>query len=162
MKPADELVLLAEVEVVLQGLTESLIEIGRCYGMEINVEKSKVLRISRSPSPIQIMIYQKQMENVEYFNYYGSVVTNDARCTQEIKSRIAMAEAAFNKKKTLFTRKIDLNLRKILVKCYIWSIALYGAGTWSLQKIGQKYLEIFEYVVLVKDGEDQLDQSCEK
>jgi len=45
--------------------------------MEINVEKSKVLRISRSPSPIQIMIDQKQMENVEYFNYYGSMVTND-------------------------------------------------------------------------------------
>jgi hypothetical protein len=39
-----------------------------------------------------------------------------------------MATAAFNKKKTLFTTKLDLNLRKKLVKCYIWSTALYGAG----------------------------------
>jgi hypothetical protein len=31
---------------------------------------------------------------------------------------------AFNKKKTLFTSKLDLELRKKLVKCYIWSIAL--------------------------------------
>jgi hypothetical protein len=30
---------------------------------------------------------------------------NDARCTLEIKCRIAMAKAAFNKKKTLFTSK---------------------------------------------------------
>jgi hypothetical protein len=52
------------------------------------------------------------MENVEYFNYLDSVITNDARCTCEIKSRIAMAKAAFNKKKTLFTSKLDLNLRK--------------------------------------------------
>jgi hypothetical protein len=43
------------------------------------------------------------------------MITNDARCTREIKSRIAMAKAAFNKKKTLFNSKLDLNLRKKLV-----------------------------------------------
>ena len=32
-----------------------------------------------------------------------------------------MAKAAFNKKKTLSTSKLDLNLRTKLVKCYIWS-----------------------------------------
>jgi hypothetical protein len=31
-----------------------------------------------------------------------------------------------------------------LVKCYIWSITLYGAGTWILRKVDQKYLESFE------------------
>jgi hypothetical protein len=30
------------------------------------------------------------------------MITNAARCTSEIKSRIAIAKAAFNKKKTLF------------------------------------------------------------
>ena len=49
------------------------------------------------------MIDQKQLENVECFKYLGSVLTNDGRCTCEIKSRIDMAKAAFNKKKTLFT-----------------------------------------------------------
>jgi hypothetical protein len=29
--------------------------------------------------------------------------------------------------------KLDLNLRKKLEKCYIWSIALYGAETWTLE-----------------------------
>jgi hypothetical protein len=66
------------------------------------------------------------------------------RCTREIKSRIAMAKAAFNKKKKLFTSKLELNLRKKLVKCYIWSIALYGAETWILRKVDQKCLESFE------------------
>ena len=42
-----------------------------------------------------------------------------------------MAKAAFNKNKTLFTGKLDLNLRKKLVKCYIWSMALYGDETWT-------------------------------
>jgi hypothetical protein len=42
---------------------------------------------------------KKQPENVKYFNYSGSVITNDARCTREIKSRIIMGKVAFNKRK---------------------------------------------------------------
>jgi hypothetical protein len=51
--------------------------------------------------------------------------------TRNYKVRTAMAKAAFNKRKTLFTSKLDLELWKKLVKCYIWSIALYGAETRS-------------------------------
>ena len=90
------------METVLQGMIDKLIEIGSCYGMEMNVEKTKVMRISRQPSPLTIMIDQKQLENVECFKYLGSMLTNDGRCTCEIKSRIAMAKAAFNKKKTFY------------------------------------------------------------
>jgi hypothetical protein len=42
---ADDLVLLAREENVLQGMIDRLIEIGRCYGMEMNVGKTKVMRI---------------------------------------------------------------------------------------------------------------------
>ena len=35
-------------------------------------------------------------------------------------------------------------MRKKLVKCYIWSIALYGAETGTLRKVDQKYLESFK------------------
>jgi hypothetical protein len=124
VKYADDLVLLAGEENVLQRMVDRLIEIGRYYGMEMNLEKTKVLRISRQPSAMKIMIDQKQLENVEYFNYLGSMITNDARCTHEIKSTITTVKAAFNKKKNLFTSKLDFNLRKKLVKCYICSIAL--------------------------------------
>ena len=55
-----------------------------------------------------------------------------------------MGKDAFNKKKTLFISKLDLNLRKKLVKCYIWSMAFYGAETWTLRTADQKYLESIE------------------
>jgi hypothetical protein len=144
VKYADHLVLLANEESVLQGMIDRLTEIGKCYGMAMNAEKIKVMRVSGKPSPIQIMIDQNQPENVEYFNYFGSMITNYAICTREINSRNAMAKAAFNKKKTLYTNKLDLNIRKKPVKCYIWSIALYGAETWTLRKVDQQYLESFE------------------
>ena len=55
-----------------------------------------------------------------------------------------MAKAVFNKKKNLFTSKLDLNLRKRLARCYVWTIALFGAETWTLRATDKKYLESFE------------------
>ena len=81
---------------------------------------------------------------MESFKYLGSILTNDGNCTCEIKCRIAMAKAAFNKKRTLFTSTLDLELRKKLVKCYVWSIALYGAETWTLRAVEQKHLKSFK------------------
>jgi len=72
------------------------------------------------------------------------MITNDARCKWEIKSWITMAKAALNIKKNLFTSKLDLNLRKKLVKCYIWSIAFCGYETWAFWEVDQKCLESFE------------------
>jgi hypothetical protein len=72
------------------------------------------------------------------------MVTNGARCTSEIKSRTVTAKPALNRKKTVFTSKLDLNLRKTLVKYYIWNITLYAAEMWTLQKIDEKYLQSFE------------------
>ena len=90
------------------------------------------------------MIDQKQLENVQCFKYLGSILTNDGRCTCEMKCRITMAKAAFNKKRALFTSTLDLELRKKLLKCCIWSTALYGAETWALRAVDQKHLESFE------------------
>jgi hypothetical protein len=48
----------------------------------------------------------------------SSIIANDARYTSEIKSRIAMAKAAFNKE-ALVSSKLACNLRKKPVNCYI-------------------------------------------
>jgi hypothetical protein len=37
---------------VLQDMIDRLMETGSCYEMEINVEKSRVVRISRHPYPV--------------------------------------------------------------------------------------------------------------
>jgi len=76
----------------------------------------------------------------------GRILTTDGRYTRtcEIKCRIAVAKTAFNKKMALFTSIFDLELRKKLVKCYIWSIPLYGAETWTLRAVDQKHMESFE------------------
>jgi hypothetical protein len=49
-----------------------------------------------------------------------------------------MLKATFNKKEILITSKLDLNLRKELVKCYIWRIVFYGAETVTFWKVSEK------------------------
>jgi hypothetical protein len=39
---------------------------------------------------------------------------------------------------------LNFELRKKLVKCFIWSIAFYDAETWTLRAVDQKHLESFE------------------
>jgi len=112
VKYANDLVLLTKEKVVPKSMTDRLIEIVRCYGMGSNVQKATMLKISRQRFPIQIMNDQKQLDNVDYFNYLGSMITNNARCTKEIKFKIAMAKAAFNKMMIILISTLDLNLRK--------------------------------------------------
>jgi hypothetical protein len=54
-----------------------------------------------------------------------------------------MEKAAFNKKRALFTNKMNLELRKKPLKCHIWSVVLYGAETWTLRAVDQKQLKSF-------------------
>ena len=48
-------------------MIDKIIEIGRYYGMEMNQEKTKLVRISSQPLPVPTMIDQTQLENVECF-----------------------------------------------------------------------------------------------
>ena len=82
--------------------------------MEINIDKSQVMTVS-----------------------IGSVLTRDGYCTREIKMRIPIVKEAFNRKISLFTCKLNFELGKKLVKCYVCRIALYSSETWTL-KIGAK------------------------
>jgi hypothetical protein len=58
---ADGLVLLAHEQIFMQDMNDRLTETGRQNGMEMNVEKTTVVRISRKLSPIEMMISKKEI-----------------------------------------------------------------------------------------------------
>jgi hypothetical protein len=71
VKYADGLVLLAKEETVLKGMTDRLIETRRCYGLEINVEKTKVMRISRQFIPPVGIMRSKTTGKCRIFQQLG-------------------------------------------------------------------------------------------
>ena len=84
---------------------------------------------------ISIKINGKILEQVKSFKYLGQIITDDGKLDTEVKSRIAMARNTFAKLKDVVTaRKLKLDLRKRIMKCYVISTLLYGAETWTLNK----------------------------
>ena len=82
------------------------------------MDKIKVNRISREEAPVQIIINHKELENVEYFNYLSSMITN-----KQVELEPALPwKSSIQQKEDSLTRKLYLNLRKKLVNCSMWSV----------------------------------------
>jgi len=76
---ADDLVLLGKKGTVLQSMIDRIIERGRCYGMEVNVEKTEVMRIPIHSSPVQSMIDKIGLDDVEYVFILGRMMIKDVQ-----------------------------------------------------------------------------------
>src|SRR6266516_3613676 len=66
------------------------------------------------------------------FKYLGPVNTEDGRSHSDVKTRIAMAKDAFNKRKELVTKGLSMKLKKRMVKVLVWPVVLYGCETLTL------------------------------
>ena len=85
------------------------------------------------------------IENVEKFEYPGSLLTWDNNCSDEIKRRIEKATGVMASLKHIWKSKklrID-NKLKLLTTC-IFSVLLYASETWTLKETDKKKLLAFE------------------
>ena len=60
--------------------------------------------------------------------------------------RMAFAKEAFNRNISLLTNKLNFEVRKKLVRCYVWSTELFGSETWTL-RIGAKVFRELQNMV---------------
>ena len=150
LRYADDIAITTENEGDLQNILQVMNNIMRNeFNMKMNRKKTKILVCSRNQAdhrrtPV-IYIENERIQNVQEYKYLGSLITKDGTSKGEIRNRIMQAKSAFNRKKNLFTTKnIDLNIRKRLLKTYVWSVALYGSETWTIGRPEEKKLMAFE------------------
>ena len=74
------------------------VDTGRKYGMEINIVKSQVMRVSRSNRSLQIKVNNRELKEVDNFKYPESVLTRDVYYIREIKMRISIAKKHLTEK----------------------------------------------------------------
>lgn len=143
---ADDIAAFAENHLELQTLITTMDIVFSKYQLKINSNKTKILTASKHPKNNRpVKLNNNILEQVHSFKYLGSIINSEARCTQDIIARIAIAKQAFNRKKQIIkNKKISLNIRKRFIKSYIWSIALYGGETWTMTQRDRQRLEAFE------------------
>lgn len=142
---ADDIAALAESSYDLEKLLNIMNNTFQEFAMSINTKKTKVITTEKRPTTQkQIQLNGTVVERVNSFRYLGSLITADSRCTSDIKSRIAIAKTAFNQKKHIFKSRISKEVKKKLIKTYIWSIALYSCETWTMTQKDKEMIEAFE------------------
>ena len=72
---ADDTTIIAKTQEELQDMVNNLVDTGRKYGMEINIDKSQVMRVSRSNKSLQIKVNNRELKEIDHFKYLGSVLT---------------------------------------------------------------------------------------
>lgn len=146
LRYADDTAIIAESADDLEQLLARLNREGQRLGMKINTTKTKIMVISKQGYiPTNIHIDGHQIEQVRKFKYLGCHITDDLDPESEIKVRIEQARSTFVKMKKFFAnRDIDLKIRYRMIKCYIYSVLLYGTETWTLKAKSVKRLEAFE------------------
>ena len=144
---ADDTVLVADSVEKLQRLVDGVSRASEEKGLKINREKTECMVVSKlSETPAcSIHIEQEPVSKVEQFQYLGSVITADARCSTEIVRRIGIAKSAFRKMSHLLTNgRLAIQTRKRAIKTYIWSTLLYGCEAWTVSGVMEKRLEAME------------------
>jgi hypothetical protein len=109
-----------------------LIDTGKEVGLEINVEKTKYMLLSRNQNVGQnrdIKIANGSFENVSQFRYLGTTVTNQNLIQGEIKRRSNSANACYHSVQNLLSsRLLSINLKIRIYKTIILLVVLYGCG----------------------------------
>jgi hypothetical protein len=132
--------------------TETLIDASKEVGLEINVEKTKYMMVSRHQNVGRnrnLKIANRSFGNVFQFRYLGTTVTNQNLIQEEIKRRLKSGNACYHSVQNLLSsRLLSKNLKIRIYKTIILPVVLYGCETWSLTLREVHRLMVFENRVL--------------
>ena len=69
MKFEDDTTIIAKIQEELPNMANRLVNTGRKYSMEINIDKSQVMRISMSNESSEIKVNNRELKEVDRFEY---------------------------------------------------------------------------------------------
>jgi hypothetical protein len=149
---ADDVNLLGDNIDIIKKNAEILIVASKEVGLEINVDKTKYMLLSRHQNVGQsrdIKIANRSFENVSQFKYFGTTVTNQNLIQEEIKGRLNSGSACYHSVQSLLSSRLLSNKLKIRIyKTIILPVVLFGYETWSLTLRDEHKLRMFENRVL--------------
>lgn len=145
---ADDTVVLAENEQDLQRLLNQIVRHSEHYGLLINTTKTKIMAFTKKPVQAHLVIDGDLVEQVSTYKYLGSIVNDQCDPKREVRSRIEQARKTFISMRQFFVRSdLSLELRVRMVRCYIFSVLLYGCESWTLDTSIEKKIDAFEMYI---------------
>jgi hypothetical protein len=106
---ADDVNLLGDNIDTINNNTQTLIDASKEVGLEVNVEKTKYMLVSRDQNAGQtreIKVGNRSYENVSQLKYFGTTVTNQNLIQEEIKRRLNSGNACYHSAQKLLSSRL--------------------------------------------------------
>ena len=140
---ADDIVLLTQAFTHLQEKTATVQEEAAKQGLQINVEKTKTLRLGHTHAT-PIKIGDEFAEDVSTFTYLGSVIAKSGGAEEDVEARIKKAQTAFSMLNTVWRSQIIRRKTKLKIfNSNVKSVLLYGCETWLMTEKLRARLQTF-------------------
>ena len=132
---ADDTTLMTESEEELKSLLMKVKVESEKVGLKLNIQKMKIM----ASSPIT------SWETVSDFIIWGSKITADGDCSQEIKRRLFLGRKVMtNLDSILKSRDITLPTKVHLVKAMVFPVVMYGCESWTVKKAEHRRTDAYE------------------
>ena len=132
LRYADDTTIMAESKKELKSLLMKVKEESEKVGLELNIQKSKIMASGRITS---WKIDGETVETVADFIFLGSRITADGDCSDDIKRCLLLGRKAMtNLNSILKTRDSTLPRKVCLVKAMVFSVVMYVCESWTTKK----------------------------
>ena len=111
-------------------------------GLKLNIQKTKIM----TSGPITSwQIDRETVVTVADFIFWGSKITADSDCSQEIKRCLLLGRKAMTNLDRILKRKDITLLTKVhLVKAMVDPVVTYGCKSWTVKKAERRRIDAFE------------------
>ena len=143
LRYADDTALLSTTTEGLHQLIHSVKEHSENKGLFLNIKKTKIVDTDRCKKTSDITVDGETVECLENFEYLGSKIEGNGKCSNEIKRRTAMAAGQLKKIEKIWKGQ-DKQTKLKIVRACIFPTAIYGCEGWTLTTADEKKINAFE------------------
>ena len=131
LRYADDTILMAESEEELKSLLMKMKEESGNVGLNLNIQKTKIMASSPILHGKQMCKQWKQCQTI----LLGSKITADGDCSHEIKRCLLLGrKIKTNLDSILKSRDITLPTNVRLVKGMVFPLVMYACESWTIKK----------------------------
>ena len=141
----DDIDLIDEDYKSLQEQLEKARAVAEQTGRTVNIGKTQTVVFEDRKIGQETQIGGKNIENVDKFQYLGTLIIWDNNCSEETRRQIGKAVGTMAFMRHVWNSKTLTihNKLRILIEC-VFSVLLYALETWILKEIDKKKLLTFE------------------
>ena len=142
---ADGIVLLAYRHQDIQMKTNDVALIGRQVGLNINTDRTKLMKINARSDQQVTPIDNKNIEQVQEFVYLGSKITTDGNSDMDVLHRLSKARGACAVLRNIWrSSRTGTKTKLKIFKSNVLGVFLYGAEYWKVSQSVLHKIDVFQ------------------